>query len=183
MRDTREVYKLPEGHGWTARLGYKLLVLDRGAVLLEFPADWVVEPGPQQTDIRDGASAEESTCVLAVSYLRLPPVDWSELPLSRLLLDAVHGDDREWIGPGTVVEATRGGLELAWTELRVVDAGERREARCRMGLARNERFQCLITFDFWPEDASRLGPVWESVLHSLRLGARVDDPTRGARIE
>lgn len=41
---TREVYELPERHGWIATPGHKILVLDRGAVLLEFPADCIVEP-------------------------------------------------------------------------------------------------------------------------------------------
>jgi hypothetical protein len=81
-----------------------------------------------------------------------------------------------------VVEGRRAGLELAWTELRIVDSGERREARWRMCLARSARVQCLITFDFWPEDETRLAPAWDTVLESLRLGARVDDPTSGRRI-
>jgi hypothetical protein len=180
---TREVYELPKDHGWVAAPGHKILVLDRGAVLLEYPDSWFVELGTQQTDIRDGPTAEASTCVLAVSHLRLPPVDWSGLPLSRLLLEAVEGDDQDRIDIGPVTATRREGLELAWTEMRVVDPGEHREARSRMCLARGNGLQCLITFAFWPEDAARWGPVWDHVLRSLRLGARVEDPTRGRRIE
>lgn len=180
---TREVYRLPEHHGWTARPGHKILVLDRGAVQLEFPADWIMEPDPSQVALRDGATAEDSTCVLAVSCLRLPPVDWSGLPLSGLLLEAVEGDDRDRIAIGPVRETTRDGLTLAWTELRVVDPGEHREGRSRMCLARGNYLQCLITFDFWPEDEARLSPVWDGVLSSLRLGVRVEDPSSGKRIE
>lgn len=180
---TKEVYELPEGHGWAARPGHKILVLDAGAVTLEYPSDWVVEPRSGQIDLRDSSTLEESSCVLAVSCLRLPPRDWSDLPLSRLLLEAVEGDDRERIAAGPIVETVCAGLESAWTELRVVDPGERRESRCRIGLARGRGIQCLITFDFWPEDAERLIPVWNGVLGSLRLGARVEDPTRGRRIE
>lgn len=133
MEWTREVYQLPERHGWTATSGYKILVLDRGAVVLEFPADWIVEPGTSETRIRDGASAEESSCVLAVSCRRLRPLT----------------------GAG---------------------------CRSRMCLARDGTTQCLITFDFWPEDAARLGPAWDHVLDSLRLGARLEEPTTGRRI-
>lgn len=179
----REVYKLPEAHGWTARPGHKILVLDRGAVLLEYPETWHVEPARGEIDIRDRETVEESTCVLAISYLRLPPVDWSELPLARLLLDALEGDDRDQIAAGPVVQATREGLEITWIERRVVDPGEHREARSRTCLARGKNLQCLITFDFWPEDEARLSAVWDDVLSSLRLGVRVEDPTRGERIE
>lgn len=64
----------------------------------------------------------------------------------------------------------------------MVDEGEHCEARSRLGLARGNDLQCLITFDFWPEDAERHVPVWDAVLRSLRLGIRVEDPTRGRRI-
>ncbi|MGH7674781.1 MAG: hypothetical protein ACREMV_05855 [Gemmatimonadales bacterium] len=177
-----ELYELPQDHGWIAKPGYKILVLDRGAVALEFPAAWTVQPGAQQTDIRDQPSAAQSSCVLAVSYLRLPPADWSDLPLAQLLGDALRADDRERIGRGAVVIASRAGLEIVWTVSRVVDPGERREARCRVCLARGARIQCLITLDFWPEDETRHAPVWDHMLSSLRLGARVDDPALGRRI-
>ena len=142
-----------------------------------------MQPGPQQIDIRDRPTAKESTCVLAVSCLRLPAVDWSGLPLSELLVTAVQGDGREHIGGGALIEARHGNLDIAWTELRVVDARERREARRRLCLARSDGVQCLISFDFWPEDEARLHAVWENVLDSLRLNAPVEDPTRGKRIE
>lgn len=183
MRWTREVYKLPEGHGWTATPGHKILVLDRGAVWLEYPESWHVEPGRGQIDIRDREAIAESTCVLAVSYLRLPPLDWSELPLPRLLVEAVEADTRDRIAAGPVVATTREGLEIAWIETRVVDPGEAREARSRTCLARGNNLQCLLTFDFWPEDAARWSPVWDHVRGSLRLGVEVEDPTRGKRIE
>ena len=182
MEWTREVYQLPERHGWAAAPGHKILVVDRGAVVLEFPADWIMEPSSSQINIRDGATAEEGTCLLAVSCLRLPPGDWSGLPLSRLLLEAIEGDDRDRIAMGPVHEATRDSLTLAWAELCVVDPSEHRECRSRMCLARGNGVQALITFDFWPEDEARLHPVWDGVLGSLRLGVPVEDPTKGERI-
>ncbi|MBI2073817.1 MAG: hypothetical protein HYT81_12455 [Gemmatimonadetes bacterium] len=185
MEWTRETYQLPGDHGWTAKPGHKILVLDRGAVLLEFPAHWSMEPGPPpQINLRDGPTAEDSSCLLAVSCLRLLlPVDFSGLPLSKLLLEAAEGDERDHIATGPVHEETREGLTLAWTELRVVDPGEHRECRSRMCLARGNGAQCLITFDFWPEDEGRFSGVWDEVLSSLKLGVRVDDPTQGPRIE
>jgi hypothetical protein len=178
----REVYELPEGHGWTATPGHKILVLDAGAVVVEFPADWVAAPAAGHVNVRDGATPADSTCQLAVSCLRIPSVDWSGLPLSKLLLDSIEGDDRDRIAIGPVRETCPGGLTLAWTELRVVDPGEHRECRSRMCLARADRVQCLITFDFWPEDEARFAPIWDHVLNSLRLGVRTNDPARGRRI-
>src|SRR2546430_5568965 len=79
----REVYELPEDHGWTATPGHKILVLDAGAVVVEFPADWVAAPAVGHVNVRDGATPADSTCQLAVSCLRIPSVDWSGLPLSN----------------------------------------------------------------------------------------------------
>lgn len=177
------IYELPEGHGWSARPGHKILVLDRGAVLLEYPRDWHVEPGPGQIDLRDRETVQESTCVLAVSYLRLPPLDWRDLPLSELLSHAVDGNERDLIAAGPVTETARDDLEIAWIEQRVVDPGENRESRSRTCLVRGKNLQCLITFDFWPEDEARVSPVWDDVLESVKLGVEVEDPTRGRRIE
>jgi len=84
---------------------------------------------------------------------------------------------------GPPIESERDDLELVWTELRVVDPGERRESRSRLCLARGRGLQCLFTFDLWPEDAERLTPVWEGVLRSLRLDLKLEDPARGRRLE
>ena len=65
---------------------------------------------------------------------------------------------------------------MAWTELRVVDPVEHREARSRFCLGRSDNVHCLVTLDFWPEDEARLDPVWDRVVHSLRPGVWVADP-------
>ena len=168
MAMLREVYELPSDHRWTAKAGYKILALERGAVVLEFPGDWHVQPGPQQVDIRDRATAAESACVLAVSSLPLPPVDWSGLPLASLLLEVVRADEREHIGHGPMTDASRGGLEAVWTEIRVVDGVERREARCRMCLARAQTVSVSPHIRFL---AGRRGAFGRRVGRCARLAA------------
>jgi len=180
MEWTKETYPLREGHGWTARPGHLILALDRGAVVLEFPEGWFIEPSAGQVDIRDAATTADSTCVLAVSCLVLPP---TELPLATLVNEAAEADDRDRIAIGPVHETARDGLTIGWTELRVVDPGDHRESRWRICLARRDRHQCLITLDYWPEDEARLSAIWDEVLESLKLGVRVDDPTEGPRID
>ena len=179
MKWSRELYELPEGHGWSARPGYKVLVVNRGAVVLEYPGEWFVAPQANQINIRDRPSAEESTCVLAVSSFQLPPADLSGVPLRDLLAAVAEGEEREYIESGQTVEIHRGSLEAAWTVQRFVDERERREARCRFCLARGQGIQSVITLDYWPEEEERVAPVWENVLDSLRLGVALDDPTRG----
>ncbi len=35
-----------------------------------------------------------------------------------------------------------------------------------------------MTFDFWADDAARLQPVWNDVLHALELGVPLQDPSK-----
>lgn len=169
-----QVHPLPADHRWTARPGHRIFVADRGAVLFEFPRAWVVAPGPERLEILDRPPPGDR-CRLAASYLRLPDADWSGLPLSRLLVDAIAEVDEDIIGRGPVIEMARAGLELAWSELRFVDPEERRQARSRLCLGRGSNIQSVITLDFWPEDEARVAPVWEAVLGSLRLGVQLND--------
>jgi hypothetical protein len=176
----KEKLRLKKKHGWRGKPGYNIFVMDRGAVRFNVPEKWVVKPEAGHINIHDREPPDDE-CVLAVSYLRLPPgVDWSLLPLSELLRDSVEGDDREVISRAETVEEERDDLSLAWTEMRVIDPEERREAFSRICIARGQNhIQCLITFDFWVSDAERARPVWEETLRSLEVGWFIADPTQG----
>jgi hypothetical protein len=175
---SKEVYPLGENHAWKAKPGYKIFVADRGAVRFDFPQDWIVLPGSDSIKFHDRTPPDD-TCVLQVSVIHLPAgVDWSALPLTQLVIAALKGDDQNASSRGEIVQARRRDLEYAWIERRRLDPGENREAVGRLCLARGSNIQALITFDYWPEDAGRFGPVWDEVLRSLRLGEYVVDPGR-----
>jgi hypothetical protein len=114
-----------------------------------------------------------------VSYFRLPPIDWSDLPLSKLLREATQSAEREYTKTGPIVELRRADLEIAWREMRFIDDKERREAISRICIGRRKLIQCLITFDFWVSDANRCKSVWDIVLETLTLSQFVSDPTTG----
>lgn len=174
----KEVLKLKEDHTWSAKPGYRIFVADRGAVRFDFPQDWVLVPGPKSIKFHDREPPDDN-CVLEVTIMRLPPIDWSGLPLTRLVQEIVEGDERPIISKGQIHEEQRPDLEIAWTEIVFTDPQEHREARSRICLARGSNIQPLITLDFWAEDAVWLSAVWDEVIHSLELGLHVDDPTRG----
>jgi hypothetical protein len=176
----KEKLKLKQNHGWRAKTGYHIFVMDRGAVRFNIPEGWVIKPEAGYIKIHDREPPDDE-CVLAVSYLRLPPgIDWSALPLSELLRQTADGDSREVISHGEVIEEERGDLSLAWAELRFIDEEERREAFSRTCIARGiSNIQSLITFDYWVSDAERLQPVWDETLRSLEVGWFIADPARG----
>ena len=69
-----------------------------------------------------------------------------------------------------------------WSEHGFIDPAENREAISRMLIGVAGYVQCLVTMDYWPEDAVRVTPVWDEILRSLRLGVHIPDPTTGATI-
>jgi hypothetical protein len=174
----QETMKLRDRHYWTAQPGCKVFVADRGAVRFDFPQEWVIVPGSDSINLHDKAPPDDD-CVLAVSYLRLPPIDWSGLPLATLVEQTTKDDHRPIYEQGEIVELRRGDLEIAWRDMRFIDPGEKREALSRFCLARQRRVQALITFDFWETDAKRCQAVWDIVLKTLELDEYIQDPTVG----
>lgn len=170
--------KLQPNHTWTAKKGYQVIVLDRGAVRFQFPRKWVVIPDEDSLKIYDRRPPNDD-CILAVSYMRIPIVDWTGLPVSKLVEVANEGDERPIYEWGEIHEARRGDIEYAWRETRFVDPTENREAFSRMCIARKGVVQALITFDFWESDAPRLLPVWDAVIESIELNDYIADPTKG----
>jgi hypothetical protein len=174
----RQVLRLKDKHTWKAPPGYKIFVADRGAVRFNYPRTWVIVPASDCIQLYDHPSPNDN-CRLAVSYLRLPAVDWSGLPVADLIPTALLGDTRPVTARGQIVAVARDDLEAAWIEIRFVDPQEHREALSRLAIARGSNLQALITFDFWAEDRERLIPIWDEVMRSVELGRYVADPTVG----
>jgi hypothetical protein len=174
----KQTLKLKENHTWKAPPGYNVFVADRGAVRFNFPHGWVVVPASGCIELYDRQPPNDN-CRLAVSYLRLPPIDWSGLPLAQLIATVVGGDHRKILEQEEVITVPRPDVEVAWTEIRFMDPQEHREALSRIAIARGRNLQALITCDFWVEDAARLWPIWDEVMRSVELGRYVDDPTKG----
>ena len=176
--------KLKKGHSWKAKPGYKIFVADRGAARFDYPQRWIMKFDSDSIKFYDKQPPADD-CTLAFSYRRFPPVDWKQLPVADLLRGVVAGDERPVFHMDEPISVLRDALTLAWMEFRFMDPRERREARSRISLAfaPDHAFggclQGLLTLDYWPEDAARLGPIWDEVLHSLELGAYIDDPTQG----
>ena len=174
----KELFKLHPKHRWTPKPGYRIFVADKGAVRFSFPQAWVMVTDQRSIQFYDRQPPDDD-CRLEVSVMYLPARDWTGLPLSKLVQEVVDGDHRDVLGRGEIHDMRRPGLELAWTEIRFIDPDEQRAARSRICLARRDNIQPLITFDFWADDAARLGTVWNEVLRSLQLGEYVEDPTQG----
>lgn len=169
---------LKANHTWTAPDGYKVVVLDRGAVLFNIPQKWVVTDSDPFT-IRD-AKVPDDEAGLQVSYWRLPiGVDWSGLPLAPMLMEAVKGSTQEKLFQSEIFQPKRDDFEIAWMEQRFLDEPQQREAFSRTAVVRGSNVQAVLTLSFWVTDRHWCLPIWEEVIRSLQLGLIIDDPTRG----
>lgn len=176
-------HRLHDKHTWDAPKGYKVMVLDRGAVSFNIPESWVLAKMEPNLEIHDGEPPNDNAR-LSVTFWRFPPgIDWGGLPLEPLLLDSVAGiqdkEDYQLLEQYSPQQYPRKDIEIYWLEHRFIDPEEHREAYTRVTIARGWDVTIILTFDYWLDDAEKLRPEWEEVMRSLQLGRNIQDPLRG----
>lgn len=171
--------RLKPNHTWKAPKGYKIVVMDRGAVSFNVPDTWILTQ-MEPLELHDVEPPDDNVRLM-VSFWRTPPgVDWTGLPLPELLLKSTEDTERQMLEQSEIRPVPRDDLELVWTAHRFLDTDQQREAYSHIALARGWDIHTLLTFDFWVADVQKFHPVWDEVLRSLQLGRRIEDPTKGA---
>ncbi|MCC3504110.1 MAG: hypothetical protein JGK23_14925 [Microcoleus sp. PH2017_19_SFW_U_A] len=165
----KETLELKEDHNWKSKPGTRIFVAGRGAVRFDVPQDWHFEPDTKSFRFTDKKPPDDDCC-LEVSFNLLPPGNWGEFPLVPLLQKIVEDDTRNPIDPGDIIQLKRQTARVVWTQ---------REAYSRICIGLGSNVQCLITFDYWVDDAERLTSVWDTVMDSLVLGLFISDPRTG----
>ncbi|NJR48603.1 MAG: hypothetical protein HC780_02650 [Leptolyngbyaceae cyanobacterium CSU_1_3] len=178
LRWIKKTLELKEDHRWQSKPGYKIFVADRGSVRFDVPQDWYFESDEKSFKFLDRKPPNDD-CRLEMSFHRLPVTDWSLFPLQHTLKKIVADDEREVIATGEIITLKRQTVRIAWTEIKFIDADDRREAFSRICIGLGSNIQCLITFDYWADQADRFTPVWDQVLDSLVLGLYIRDPKTG----
>ena len=169
-------------HTWKSKPGFCVCVLDRGAIRFDFPCAWKVSTDDDAVRIRDKADPD-GNCVLAVSRMHLPQeANW--VPLGEMVSGTVKSEDRQIFEMKPVVETVReDGVEFAWQEVRCHDKEQNREYFSRLGVGRGSGIFCLITFDYWVDQAGQFEYAWEEALRSLTFALDVKDPTLGPVVQ
>lgn len=164
----KRTIKLDKNISIKARPGNNVFVANRGEVSFEYPSSWIVKPSETSICFYD-AEPPVDQCVLEFSIMHLDlSVDWSNLPLDRMLCGAV-GDEAGPRDLASVHRLARNDLNLVWLEYDFLDPVEKRRALSRCALALGADILPLITFSFWPEDEQKWRPVWNDLLETLRL--------------
>jgi hypothetical protein len=174
----KKILHMKDNHTWKAPKGYKIVMLDRGAVSFNVPEKWIVAK-TEPFEMNDRQPPNDNAR-LTVSYWRFTAdIDWTGLPLAPLLEKATADSKHELLERGEIKMPNRSDLELVWVQNRFQDPVEPREAYTRIAMARGFRVHVLITFDYWVDEAKRFLPVWEEAIRSLQLGRVIEDPTKG----
>lgn len=175
----QKTLKLKDNHTWKAPDGYKIFVMDRGAVSFNIPVSWhlaKLEPNVEFNDL----PPPDDEARLSVSYWRFQPgIDWTGLPLAPLLAKSVEDSGMPILEPSEIMRLPRADLEIVWTQHRFLDPVEKRDAFSRFALARGFEITVFISCDYWVEDAPRIQPIWKEALRSLQLGRSIADPLTG----
>ena len=161
--------RLLRNRAWTTRDGCNTIILDRGVVRFDYPKSWSAEPQGRSVALLDSAAPEANR--LEVSYIRVPGVDFSKLPVTELV-DGVTSQPREHATCGPLREEIRRGIEMCWREVTFTPAEPWRgeETVCfRVCVARHRSVHCLITYEFRRDDAERCDAAWDTVLDTLAL--------------
>jgi hypothetical protein len=174
----KQTLGLKDNHTWKALAGYKIVVLDRGAVSFNVPESWLVAK-LEPFELHDQEPPDDNARLTVSFWRMMPGIDWSGLPLEPLLLESVKDTELKVLDQGEVVKPPRKDLELVWIQRRFLDPVEKRDAFTRIAMARGFDVHMLMTFDFWVEDVRKFQYVWDEALRSLQLGRVIEDPTRG----
>lgn len=175
----KETLELDPNHHWEGPEDYKIFVAGRGAVRFNVPQDWVFEPKEKSFKFTDKKPPHDDCC-LEVSYNHLPPNDWTLFPLKRTLKKIIEDDSRDVIETGEIIQVKRQIVKIMWGQIKFIDTqAEPREAYSRICVGLGSNIQCLITFDYWADQAEQLTPIWDEVMQSLTLGLYIRDPRTG----
>jgi hypothetical protein len=177
---------LTASHRWKAAPGYNILVLDAGAVRLDYPHAWKVIPKANRLQIHDRPPPDDEGR-FQITVFNLPKLDpgssWKDLSLEDLLRKATTADPPRKKGKPPPAKRTlvhdvtmicRPDLEYAWTEHQSTDRENGRAIFSRQVIARARGVQPLITFDYYVSRAVEYRPVWQHAMDSLRLGSPVN---------
>ena len=145
--------QLAPDHGYRAKPGSKVFVIDRGAVRFDLPGDWIVTPKDTSCVLK----TPEDDCMLEISHFTLPPIDRSRLSLTKLLQD-VDKLAGHCTAEDQIVHIQREDMEIAWSEHTYIDPSENREAISRT---------CIACSSGVPDGSSR--PIAATVMLTARL--------------
>lgn len=116
-----KIFQLAKNHGWRAQPDHKIVVLDQGAVRIEYPESWILEVTDDCVRIRDKPPPKDD-CVFGLSYHRWPALA-AELTVATLVRQELSRDRRSFLEVGPIHLETHVDTSLAWGQGRYIHPG------------------------------------------------------------
>ena len=185
---------LPPNHGWrTTSPKNSLFIVERGAVQFEFPREWIIVPSSRGTllvqdkpypneNMRFDVGVGQLLNADGVPLRRLGvSADWVK-PIDEAFMNDIKPPSNELLEEGRLRIASGPNFEAAWRQVAFIDKEENRKVISRTCVARANSTCGIITFDFWPEYASRANRVWRLMMATLKIGEYIEDPTQAMKM-
>ncbi|MBM3739882.1 MAG: hypothetical protein FJW39_29310 [Acidobacteria bacterium] len=151
------------------RPGYKVTVLDNGAVWVNLPAGWIMDLKPNTVMLRDGPEKVESAD-LGLMVVHLTAEGFMHVPVENFLFKALEALDEVSPVTSPVHTIRRADAKIVWVHQDYMCPKHHREACHRTAMVRGIWVQCLVTLSYWRARAPVVEPVWDEVLRSFTLG-------------
>ncbi|WP_346292477.1 hypothetical protein [Sphaerothrix gracilis] len=179
LKWVKQTLELEKDHRWQSQEGYKIFVAGRGAVRFDVPQSWHFEAEEKSFWFADKKPPDDD-CRLEVSFNHVPTDKLRDFPLKGILKKIAREDERDVLETGDVVSIQRQTARIVWTQIKFMDHQEDpREAYSRVCIGLGSGVQCLITYDYWADQAEERIPVWDVAIDSLTLGLYIRDPRTG----
>ena len=181
--DQPEPVQLPRNHGWKVQNhGYRVLVINRGAVMFETPLKWPVTPiGNECLQVSDRRPPNENMR-LNVMPFSFPHDPHNDPGVIELLKDTLSLRVTPLDNQSRIRVASRRDLEVAWVEGTMINKEENRLIRSRACMARRNNDFALINCDFYPEFAKRALKAWKVMMTTLQVGEYIEDHTLSSKM-
>jgi hypothetical protein len=174
-----DVFQLAPSHVWKAAPGCRILVVDNGGLRCDIPHDWIVY-SPSRHVFAIDRFPPDNRCMVAISCKRVSS-EVMAIPLGLILEEWVRGEDRQVLERGVYIRFRRWPLEAAWLQLRLADPKSGPDKATRVCIARADRTQAVIVFDYESEDEPSLDGIWQTLMDTLAVGDYIADPLTGRR--
>ena len=174
-----DVFQLAPNHVWKAAPGCRILVIDNGGVRCDIPRDWIVYSPNRHVFVID-RFPPDNRCMVAISCKRVS-TEVMAISAMWILEEWIQGEDRRVLERSRPFRFHRWPLEVAWLQLRVLEAATGRERITRVCLARADGTQALIVFDFQRQDEAAMGWAWNTLIDTLAVGDYIEDPSTGRK--
>ena len=174
-----DVFQLAPNHVWKAAPGCRILVVDNGGVRCDIPHEWIVYSPRRHVFVID-RFPPDNRCMVAISCRRVSS-EVMAISLFNILEEWIKGEDRQVLDRSEPCRFHRWPLEAAWLQLRVIDPKLCRERVTRVCVARADRTQALIVFDFEPDDELPMDGAWNTLMDTLAVGDYIEDAVTGRK--